>query len=155
MCEWFRESVTGLFNKILGFLSSCCTEITSFFFFFFLPSPGATVLLCLDRSPSLFTLSSLAVSQTAKLDDLAIQRAENSCMKPSKHLDKPSLKRPGNVTPIQTQSFLLLFSHSSRLSLTPSAGALLHFPAAHWFGGEGSTNKCFPPFLPVSVVGEN
>lgn len=30
---------------------------------------------------------------SAKPDDLAIQRAENSCMKPSNHLDKPSLKR--------------------------------------------------------------
>ena len=49
--------------------------------------------------------SSCAVSQTAKLDDLAIQRAENSCMNPSNHLDKPSLKRPGNVTLIQTHSF--------------------------------------------------
>lgn len=102
--------------------------------------------------------SSCAVSQTAKLDDLAIQRAENSCMKPSNHLDKPSLKRPGNVTLIQTHSFLFPpprqrsppVARRSCLAL-----ARLCLPPAHWFGRKGQTNKCFLSFLLIKVMRED
>ena len=65
---------------------------------------GAPALRCLDSSHSLLMFPSCAFSQTAKLDDLAIHGAASCVYETSNHLDNLSLKRPGNVTPIQTHS---------------------------------------------------
>lgn len=98
------------FGSILCLTNEVCviphlknnSVMTPPFFFSLSPPLRATVLWYLDSGPSVFTLSSCAVSQTAKLDELAIQTAENSCMKTYYHLDNLSLKWPGNVSLIQT-----------------------------------------------------
>lgn len=127
--------------------------------FFFFPSLRATVLWYFNSGPSTFTLPSYAVSQTAKLDDAAFQRAENSCMKPSNHLDKPSLKRPGNVTPLQTHLFHVCFPPSVHLQVHAEAVRLhlrcVSFPPSCTLGGKETQrlaekdqiDKCFLSLL--------
>lgn len=151
--NFVRDWLCRLSFKImlLMFVSLWKPEITCFFSFLS-PPLRAKVFWCLNSGPSLFTQSTADISHTAKLHNLATQRAENSCMKPSNCFDRASLKRPENVTLVQTHSVLCCFPNSTYLSLTLKLSVWLHFPAAHTADRKGQINNCFYFFFLLTKV---